>query len=328
MPANLPPLYFEAEKEYRAAKTPQQKIEALERMLAIMPHHKGTDHLRAELRTRIAKLTEEAERQRGAGGRTQVYTVRKEGAGQVMLVGLPNAGKSALLAALTSAPAKVADYPYTTQLPQPAMMPFEDIQIQLVDLPPITPGETPGWIRGLLRQADLLLLVVDLAADPLADLRALLGELEALRLEPVPPGAAASAEGLSIPKEALLVANKLDLPGAGDIAELLALEEGERLPLLVVSALRGDGLEELRRAVVDALRIVRVYAKPPGRPPDLDRPFILPQGATIADLAESIHRDLPQKLKYAVLWPADRPAVRVARDYSLRDRDVIELHTG
>lgn len=327
MPANLPPQYFEAEKEYRTAKTPQAKIDALERMLAIMPHHKGTDHLRADLRTRIAKHTQEAERQQRAGGRTQAYTVRKEGVGQAMLVGLANAGKSCLLAAITGAPAKVGDYPYTTQLPQPAMMPFEDIHVQLVDLPPITPGETVGWLRGLLRQADLLLLILDLAADPLADLHALSAELEALRLELVPPGGPGT-DILRVPKEALVVANKRDLPAAGDMLELLALELGDRLPLVAVSAAHGDGLEELRRRVVDALGMVRVYAKPPGRPADLQRPFVLPRGASVADLAEAVHRDLLQKLKYAVLWQPNGPAVRVARDYLLQDRDIIELHAS
>jgi ribosome-interacting GTPase 1 len=328
MPTNLPPQYFEVEKEYRAARTPQEKIEALERMLAIMPHHKGTDHLRAELRTRISKHQQEAERQRASGTRTDFYSVRKEGAGQVALVGLPNAGKSALLRALTGAPAKVADYPFATQLPQPAMMPFEDIHVQLVDGPPVVPGETPGWLRGLFRQADLLLLVLDLAEDPLAQLRALEGALEGASLVLVRPDAEISPDALPRPRRAILVANKLDLPGTEDSLELFALELGERLPLEAVSAERGDGLDELRRRVVAALDIVRVYAKPPGRPPDLQKPFVLHRGATIQDLAETIHKDLPQKLRYAVLWPTHHPPQRVARDYLLHDRDVIELHAG
>ncbi|MPZ14811.1 MAG: TGS domain-containing protein [Chloroflexi bacterium] len=328
MPANLPPQYIEAEKEFRSARSPQQKIEALERMLAIMPHHKGTDHLRAELRSRMAKLAQEAERQRSAGGKTQFSTVRKEGAGQAMLAGRANAGKSALLASLTDASARVADYPFTTQLPQPAMMPFEDIHVQLVDLPPIVPAETPGWVRGLLRQADLLLLIVDLSGDPLADLHALLDELEGFRIQAVPPDGSSDDDGEHIPKPAILVANKVDSSHALEIAELLTMEVGDRLPLLTVSATRGDGLEDLRRRIVEALRVVRIYAKPPGRPPDLHRPFVLPRGATVSDLAEEIHRGLPEKLKYAVLWPADRPALRVARGYVLRDRDVIELRGG
>lgn len=328
MPANLPPEYHEAEKAYRTARAPQEKIEAVERMLAIMPHHKGTDRLRAELRTRMAKLTQEAERLRSAGGKAaQIYQVPKEGAGQALLVGLANAGKSSLMAALSSAPVKVADYPYTTELPQPAMMPFEDIHVQLVDLPPIIPGDMPGWVRGLLRQADLLLLVLDLTSNPASDLNALLEELAGARIEALRPPAG-EGDDLMIRKPAVAIGNKLDAPGAQERAAQLARQVAERLPLWCVSARRGDGLEELRRGVVDAVGVVRVYAKPPGRPPDMERPFVLPRGATVVDLAEDIHRDWLQRLKYAVLWAPNRPALRIARDYVLRDRDVVELHVG
>lgn len=329
MPANLPPQYYEAEKEYRAARTPQAKIEALERMLAIMPHHKGTDHLRAELRARIAKLQQEIERQRTAGGgRTPFYTVRKEGAGQVVLAGLPNAGKSALVQALTGAPMRVADYPYTTQVPQPAMMPFEDLQVQIVDTPPVTPGETPGWLRALFRQADLLLLIVDLGADPFTEAQTLWDELQSMRIRPHPPGTAPTGDDPALPKKALLVGTKRDLPEAEENASLLALEWGARLPVLAVSALTGEGLGDLRRRLVSALEVIRVYAKPPGRPPDLERPFVLPRGATVEDLAAAIHHDLKERLRYAVLWLPNRPAQRVGRQYVLQDRDIIELHAG
>jgi ribosome-interacting GTPase 1 len=124
------------------------------------------------------------------------------------------------------------------------------------------------------------------------------------------------------------VANKSDLPGASEIAELLAQEWGNRLPLLTVSAETGEGLDGLRREIVTALEIVRVYAKPPGRPPDLKRPFVLRRGATVEDLADEIHHQVHDTLRYAVLWPPDRPSLRVARHYVLHDRDVIELHAG
>src|SRR5918911_1889138 len=186
VPANLPPDYYAAEGAFRTATTPQAKVEALERMLAIMPHHKGTDHLRAELRARMAKLVQEVSRQR-RGGHADVYTVRREGAGQVVLVGPACAGKSSLLQALTGAAARIAEYPFTTQLPQPAMMPFEDIQVQLVDLPAAEPGATPAWLRGVVPQADLALLVIDLDTDPTGELQALQGELANLHVALGPP---------------------------------------------------------------------------------------------------------------------------------------------
>jgi ribosome-interacting GTPase 1 len=327
VPANLPPDYYAAESEFRAATTPQAKREALERMLAIMPHHKGTDHLRAELRSRLAKLGQEISRQH-AGGHADAYVVHREGAGQAVLVGGPNAGKSSLLLALTQAQARVGDYPFTTQLPQPAMMPFEDIQVQLVDLPPVAPGATPGWLRGLINQTDLLLLSIDLDTDPTTDLRLVLSELTGLRVVPRPPGSSAAGDEPLEAKRALVVGTKLDLPAADNGAELLQLELGDSLPLVLTSAVTGSGLDDLRRHIVAALDVVRVYAKPPGRPPDMTRPFVLTRGSTVEDLADAVHHEVRARLQYAVRWPADAAPLRVAHHYQLRDRDVIELHTG
>ena len=186
MPANLPPQYFEAEKRYRMAKDPQEKIEALEEMMAIMPHHKGTDKLRAELRRRMAQHGEEAERRPSQARRGSQFLIKKEGAaGQVALVGLPNAGKSQLVAYLTDASPEVAVYPFTTKKPLPGMMKWQNIQIQLIDLPPVNNREAHPWMRALLRGADLLMLVMDLGADPLAQMEGILAELELLRLRPV-----------------------------------------------------------------------------------------------------------------------------------------------
>ena len=341
MPANLPPDYYAAEGAFRAAATPQAKLEAIERMLAVMPHHKGTDHLRAELRARMAKLAQEVSRQR-AHGHTDLYAVRREGAGQAMLVGAPNAGKSSLLRALTGAPARVADYPFTTQLPQPAMMAFEDIQVQLVDLPAVAPAATPSWVRGLVSQADLLLLVIDLDADPTGELQLMQRELASLRVTPRPLGLASGDDQVlkepePLPKSddqepkrvpALVVGTKLDLPAASDGVELVRLEFGDRLSLLPTSATSGAGLDELRQRIVDALEVVRVYAKRPGRPPDLSRPFVLRRGATVEDLADMVHHELRQSLRYAVRWPPGAAPLRVAHQYRLADRDVIELHAG
>jgi len=327
VPANLPPDYYAAESAFRAATTPQAKLQALEHMLAVMPHHKGTDHLRAELRARIAKVGQELSRQH-AGSHADVYAVHREGAGQVALVGLPNSGKSSLLQALTGASARTGEYTFTTQLPQPAMMRFEDIQVQLVDLPPVSPGASPAWLRGLVPGVDLLLLLVDLDTDPTADLESVRSELAALHVIPCAAGRATGDEQIVETRPALVVGTKLDLPAADDGAELLRLELGDRLPLLLTSAQSGAGLDALRQRIVEALDVVRVYAKPPGRPPDLNRPFVLPRGATVEDLADAVHHEVRQKLQYAVRWPTGAAPLRVAHDYELRDHDIIELHAG
>jgi ribosome-interacting GTPase 1 len=114
LPANLPPAYFEAENRYREAKTPAEGIAALEEMLAIMPKHKGTDKLKADLRRRISKLKSKQQEKKKLGRRDRGYKIEKEGVGQVVLIGEPNVGKSSLVAALTNADPQVAEFPHST----------------------------------------------------------------------------------------------------------------------------------------------------------------------------------------------------------------------
>jgi len=331
MPANLPPQYYEAEKLYRQAKTPAEKIEALETMLAIMPKHKGTEHLRAELRERIARLTREAERQAGGASRARLYEVTREGAGQVVLVGLPNVGKSRLAAALTGAPLKVADYPFTTRLPQPAMLTVENVPVQVVDTPPIVLGNVPPWLRALIRGADVILLVVDLAGDPLAEWETLAGALDAMHILLRNPqrGDDAPASPGQVIRPTVLAATRHDLVGGRDELELLELAVAERVPVVPVSAETGEGIPLLQHLLLDALAIIRVYSKPPGRPADLERPFVLRRGATVSDLAELVHRQVRENLKYAIVWGRSGKFAgqRVGPRHILEDGDIVELVT-
>jgi ribosome-interacting GTPase 1 len=331
MPANLPPQYHAAEEQYRRARTSAERLEALETMMAVIPKHKGTEHLRGELRARMARVAQEAERQAGGRGGASVHEVGREGAGQVALVGLTNAGKSALVAALTGAPARVGDYPFTTQLPFPAMMPVGNTQVQLVDLPPFVPGATPPWLRALARRADLILLVLDLAVDALTDWATLRRELEVARVLPHRPGApgALAEDDPRRPVRALVVANKRDAPDAALALELLELEIAGDLTVAAVSAATGEGLEALRGRIWRALDLVRVYTKPPGKPVDRSRPFVLARGATVDDLADQIHRDLRHRMRYALLWGASGKFAgqRVGHQHVLEDEDVVELYS-
>ena len=153
MPANLTPQYLEAERRFRQATSPDEQLEALEAMMATIPKHKGTEHMRADIRRRMAKVRTEAARSKKAAAKGPTWHhVPREGAGQIALVGAPNAGKSRLLAALTNANPVVAPYPFSTRTPLPGMVPFEDINIQLVDLPPIAPETAEPWLFALARQ--------------------------------------------------------------------------------------------------------------------------------------------------------------------------------
>ncbi|MBI2877353.1 MAG: TGS domain-containing protein [Candidatus Tectomicrobia bacterium] len=326
MPANLPPQYFEVERRYREAKSPQEKLRLLEELLAIIPKHKGTEHLQGDLRRRISKLKAESQRKKGATTVGYGFHVEREGAGQGMLVGPPNTGKSLLLASLTNATPEVADYPFTTRRPLPGMMPFENVQIQLVDLPPLSPDFTEPWLSSALRGADLLLLVIDLGQEDvleqveqvkegLARWKIVLGRADEDR-----------AEGV-VARKALLVGNKLDAPGAGERYELLREIYGEELPMVAVSALQGRELEELKRAIYKALEVIRIYTKPPGKEPDLSNPTVLKQGSTIEDVAASVHQEFVHRLKYARVWgKGSFEGQRVHRNSVVQEGDIVELH--
>lgn len=326
MPANLTPQYLEADKRFKAAKTTEEKIAVLEEMLALIPKHKGTEHLQGDLKRRLAKLKAEAEQARRRRGGFSI-SVDREGAGQVVLVGPPNAGKSSLVAALTNAQPEVGDYPFTTRRPIAGMMPFVNIQIQLVDLPAVSDEYMEPWVPSLVRPADLALLVVNLAGPSvLEDVEKVIAILGRSKVSLVSPGSPPPLIGWAhIPT--LLLANKADTPSAEEALEILRSQHGSRFPIHAVSAQTGRGLEPLRRMIYDGLGIVRVYSKPPGKDPSMQSPVVLSRGSTIVEMAAAIHKDFARQLKYARVWGATKfSGQRVQRDYVVQEGDVIELH--
>ena len=325
MPANLPPMYFEAEKRFRAAKTAPDKIAALEEMLSIMPKHKGTDHLRAELRRRIAKLTQTVDKKSATQRASMV--IPKEGAAQVAVVGLPNSGKSQLVARITNASPNVADYPFTTQSATPGMMPFENIQIQLIDTPPLGPHTVEYWIPHTLRRADALLIVTDLSDAPVEQMEAITKHLEEMRIRIGDAKVEEEQAERLMPMKALIIGNKIDLEGADQNYRLLQEKYEGRLPVIGISARDGKGLEELKTGIFDVLDIIRIYTKTPGQKPDMNDPIILERGSTLENAAEEIHKDFRARMKYARLWGSGKhDGIMVKRDHVLVDGDIIELH--
>jgi hypothetical protein len=325
MPANLSPDYLAAEARFKSAKTTREKLEALEEMQATIPKHKGTEKMQADIKRRLAKLrTEQSKRPASRAG--LLYEVEKAGAAQVAMVGPPNGGKSALVRALTHAMPEVADYPFTTRAPQPGMMNFEDIQIQLIDLPPVHPELHESWVYQIIRNADAALLVVDLNdPDLLEDLETTLAELAKSKLH---MGRGPKPEVVGwMQKKALLVGNKRDLAGADADLEILRDLYGERFEIVAISAETGEGLEALRHTVFDSLELVRVYTKAPGHKVEKTAPYVLKRGSHLVDLAAAVHHDFVAQLKYARVWGHGKfEGQMVNRDYVLADKDVIELH--
>ncbi len=325
MPANLPPQYLEAEKRYREARTTPEKLDTLKEMLSLLPKHKGTEKLQADLKRKFSKLRKEKKREparRGYG-----FKVEREGAGQVVLVGPPNVGKSQLLAKLTNANPEVAEYAFTTRKPLPGMILYEDIQIQLIDLPPIAHGFMEPWLPTIIRNADLILLLIDLGSkELLEEIEGLIEELGRVKLKLMEKGSFSPTSG-EIQKKALLVGNKKNLPGAEENYEALQDLYSKSFSILPISAKDGDGLDELKRKIFESLDIIRVYTKAPGRKPDLAQPFILKMGSTLLDLASLVHKDFMDRLKYARIWgEGSLKGEMVPRNHILQDKDVVELH--
>lgn len=315
MPANLTADYLAAEQAYKRAQSHVERIEALEEMMAALPKHKGTEKLQADIRRRLSHERKEAQHKGGGPHSAPFYLVKREGAGQVALAGPPNAGKSQLVRALTHAQPEVAEFPFTTRVPIPGMMRFEDVGIQLLDLPPLSSEFMEPWMPQVLRAANLAVLVVDPSdADVLGEIEFVMQTLDGWRV--------------AAPK--LLVGNKLDLPGV--VEDLVALRDlfGDRFRCLGVSALAGNGLEELARAVFEALDVVRFYSKPPGRPADLTVPFVLHRGETVQEAAAHVHRDLAEHLRYARLFhkSGGHDGLMVERTHVVEDGDILEFHEG
>jgi hypothetical protein len=338
MPANLTPEYKAAEAAFRNARDPRERLEQLREMLRVIPKHKGTDHLQGDIKRRIKELSEELERgPRGGARGGPPLAIRPEGAAQLALIGPPNAGKSSLHARLTGSGAQAAPYPFTTQYPEPGMMPHDDIHFQLVDLPAVSPEHPITWLAGTLETADASLLVVDLGdpacVEQVEVVHAVLRERRVTLTERWEPagtsdGAAADGDPFALRLPTLLLANKADRLADAD-AELRAFLDvlGLRYPALAVSATTGRGLGDIGPWLFGHLGVIRVYTKAPGRPPDLHRPFTVRRGQTVEDVAELVHKDLARSIKYARVWgKSGFDGHHVGRNHPVADGDVIELH--
>ena len=302
-------------------------MEALREMLAIMPKHKGTDHLQGDLRRRMALHRREAQETKKVKRSASPDYIEREGEGQVALVGMPNSGKSAILATVTRARPEVADYPFTTHRPLPGMMFFEDVQIQLVDLPPIS-EYTESWVFNVVRNADLALLVVDLSAeDPEEHVMTVVDTLGNSNVLLTGRDLEEDANQTAISRKTLIVGTRGDHPRADQNMEALQELYGEEFGTVRVSTTTEDGLEEMRRQVFLALNILRIYTKIPGKKADMTAPYVLPVGSTVLDVAAAVHKDMGETFRFARIWGAEKyDGQQIQRDYRVRDRDVIEIH--
>lgn len=326
MPANLPPQYFEVEKRYREAKSEAEKLWALEEMLRTIPKHKGTEKLQAEIKQKISRLRKSLQRDKPKKGSVfNPFYIEKAGATQIAIIGPPNSGKSTLLATLTNASPQIADYPFTTYKPLPGMMDYENIQIQLIDFPPVAEKEIEGNFASALRRVRSCIVVVDIKSSRLLE------EIENIRSK-------LEKHRISLGKEtpeahslqALLLCNKVETPQDWETFYLIEeLWKGE-LPVwgVTLKNIKDHEKEELKKRIFEIAGIIRVYSKPPNRPPDMSRPFILFRGQTVMDLAELIHKEMANSTRGARVWGSPKfEGQYVPVDYQLEDGDIVEIHT-
>jgi len=332
MPANLTPQYHEAEERFRKAETDEERLACLEEMMRVIPKHKGTEKMRADIKTRISKIKQKMQSGKtskgGARHTTYLDYIEKHGAGQIILLGPPNSGKSSLLKLVTNTEPEIAEYPFTTRTPMPAMMPYETIQFQLIDMPPITRDTYDGWMTNLIRNGDMILMMVDTASDNLLDG---LDETIAVLVEAgiILTGEKIPAEYENSPfcKKTLMVANKIGEENTSDNYEILKEFYGGKFPIIGISILHNRNIDQLKKRIFELLDIIRVYTKTLNKEVDYNDPIILPSKATVEDAAMSIHRDFAQKLQYAKIWGEGKfDGQRVTKSFELNDGDIIEFH--
>jgi uncharacterized protein len=344
MPTNVTPEYKKSEEAYRKAREPKERLECLKQMLSTIPKHKGTEHLQADIKSRIKELTEELAGPKKGGKRSgPALTLRPEGAAQVALLGPPNSGKSTLHQRLTGSRAQSGPGPFITQFPEPGMLAFEDIAFQLLDLPSMSADHSPPWVGSTLQTSDAALLVVDLA-DPacVEQLQFILDTLVAKKVTLSPrwpcdgphagevPGQPADPDDpFRIVLPTLLLANKSDLlPGPEEIDVLEELLDVS-FPALRVSAQTGQGLGELAPWLFRALGVVRVYTKAPGKEPERDRPFTVRRGETVLDVARLVHKDIAETFRFARMWGSQVfDGQQVGAEHPVNDGDIVELHAS
>ena len=391
VPANLPPEAKAKYAKYLDAKTTEEKIKALEEFISAVPKHKGTENLMLWARKKLAQLKQELEdehRRRKSGSSGIRFMIQKSGAAQVAVLGPANSGKSTLVHSLTGAKTTIADYPYATRLPSPGMLPFEDVQIQLVDTPSLMLNEPDSqWnnrVIGLARNADALLLVFSLDSPSLKqDIKLTLellgdrgieiskgkgyvyiertrgvgeiklyvnGRLNGFTEEHVRRvlreyriyGAYVYIEGevtlddiekaiftRTMFKPTVIVLNKADR-SIYSRKELLALKDiiPVEVPVLVGIGKSGRGFEKLGKILFEKLEIIRIYTKEPNG--EIARqPLVLKKGATVLDVAKSVHSRLVKNFKYAKIWgpSAKYPGERTGLDHVVEDGDIVEIHS-
>lgn len=293
MTTNQGPEYLAAEARYSKVRTREEKIICLQEMIRTSVKHKGTENLLADLRKRLSKFKKELVIERKKSHKPK-NVIRKDGAGQVCIIGLTNSGKSTLLNSLTNAGATVADYPYTTKEPKVGMMLYDDLQFQMIEIPA---SFGPDSI-GLLHSCDAIVIVLDANKDIVKQKNELMDILKRNRLDK---------------KKMIFAKNKNNVCGLN--YETICIDAKSKV-----------GLDVLKEKIWKILGKIKVYTKSPDKPKAVPA-LALEKNATVEDLAKEIHKEFTNTFKFARIFNSTKfSGKRVGLDYKLQNNDVVEIH--
>jgi len=349
MPINAGPEYGAAERKYHEAKTPEEKLKALENLLRHAPSHKGSEVLRADIKLKISKLKLlMAKQKKIAKKSSHSFTIKKEGVAQVVICGLTNSGKSYLLSKLTNAKVAIADYEFTTKMPELGILDYLGIKLQLIEIPAITKDfmykDKGPMFFSIIRNSSLVVFLIKQASE----INFLKEEFEKanIRLDKKSPN-------VIIKKQAsggINVIGNTNIPYAAivekcknysiynaiiEFHENISLADFDSLlnpstvflPLLIIkNDFKNFNLEDIKNNIWNKLGLIKVYTKTPGKEKD-HPPIAMKQNSTIKDLAVFIHKDFLKNFRFARIWGSSRfPGQVLGLDYVLKDNDVAEIH--
>lgn len=302
MPINAHPEYIAAEKEYFLAKSPEEKLKALEKMISVAPSHKGAEKLRAELKTRYKRLKEKLEKGKSSKSSGKVGIKKEEL--QVVIIGLTNTGKSTLLKVLTNANPEIGDYQFKTKKPMVGMMDYYGTRVQLVEIPSI---ESEYYDRGIVNNADVILILI----TKLEQIDIIKKELEKAR------------------GKILIIFNKIDLFGDNEKRKIYSTLQSKKYNFILISSKNKENILELKDKIFSNFGKIRVYTKEPGKEVNKERPLILDPNSSIEDVAKKVIRNFSKSIKEIKIWgPSSKfSGQKVGLKHRLKDLDTVEFRT-
>jgi uncharacterized protein len=303
MPINAHPEYLAAEKEYFLAQTPEEKLKALEKMISVVPGHKGAEKLRAELKTRYKKLKEKITKEQKSKKGGSKAGIKKEEL-QVAIIGFTNTGKSSLLQILTNAISEVGDYPFKTKKPIVGMMNYYGTRIQIIEIPSI---ESEYYDRGIVNNADVILILI----TKIEQIDLIKKELDKAR------------------GKIIIVFNKIDLLGDNEKRKVYSTFQSKKYNFILISIKNQENIKELKDKIFSNFNKIRVYTKEPGKEVNKERPLILEPNSSVQDAAKQIIRNFSNSIKEIKIWgPSSKfSGQKVGLKHKLKDLDIIEFKT-